>query len=778
MSPSMAASPDSPASLASSDSDSDWETDDSEPRPSAPRNSNGRGNTTIRRRRQIREVLSPAFDMSPFGDGALGDFMYGLEANGFGSMLRDAGIPHMGSEYGDFGTFDDSDSSDSEDSDSDDSDESSDSDDEDDPGDSDDSDSEDDDSSSSSSGDSSDDSDSQQRKKRRVEDARADDSSSDDSSEEEAEDWAVWERKIKAEHQARAAAAATKTSSNGPSKQPTSAQPPVEAQKTQDEINASSSTAQGNFQDNDSNSAQPPDKIQQREDDPDTASPTVEEKSTEARNRGSDLYRKRLFDEATKAYFEALSLTPNDPAPLSNLSAVQFELGGYPGSIKYAEKALQLLNNEADSNPKKQKLFSRLARAQALQLQNAAPLVSKFESSDTIRNSAIQAGVTWMGDEIKLSLRPSPEPENSAKPTDATYPAFKATIASKRTTAESSASRTQKPSPSSIPAHISNDIDRKLIKEFQITVSLLASIVTTNAKEPGLSKSERRDRREYVRVVNELRRRADPTFKPPMPSEFRTWPLLELLCEVRGAEFIAVHGNLLPKNLYCQRHICRLVAGTVLSLDTPSKKSLEYMKDFDEHIRARRILYNSTTAPEAPVSEKEALSPASMPDHISNDVDRKLVREFQTTLSRFADAAAKDANDEHPYMPKSIRKARREYVRVVDELRQRTDPSFAPFKPTKFEKLSDGDLINEVREAEMMVIMAPLLPKNKQCQLHICKLVSGEMPSLEVPSSESLNFVEEFDKHIETRKRYDAWKEKEVKEPKSEGQMNPDCAPQ
>ena len=178
------------------------------------------------------------------------------------------------------------------------------------------------------------------------------------------------------------------------------------------------------------------------------------------------------------------------------------------------------------------------------------------------------------------------------------------------------------------------------------------------------------------------------------------------------------------------------------------------------------------------MSETEALTPASMPDHISNDVDRKLVKEFQITLSRFADAAANDANADLPYMPKSIRKALREYVRVVDELRRRTNLSFTPPRPTKFEKLSDEDLINEVREAEMMVIMAPLLPKDKKCQLHICKLVSGEMPSLEVPSSEPLSFVEEFDKHIETRKRYDAWKVKEAKEPRPEGQMNPDCAPE
>jgi hypothetical protein len=78
----------------------------------------------------------------------------------------------------------------------------------------------------------------------------------------------------------------------------------------------------------------------------------------------------------------------------------------------------------------------------------------------------------------------------------------------------------------------------------------------------------------------------------------------------------------------------------------------------------------------------------------------------------------------------------------------------------------------------MMVVMASLLPKELDCQMHICKLVSGKVPSLETPSDESLGFMEEFDKHIETRKRYDAWKEKESKAPRPTRQMDPDCAPQ
>lgn len=77
-----------------------------------------------------------------------------------------------------------------------------------------------------------------------------------------------------------------------------------------------------------------------------------------------------------------------------------------------------------------------------------------------------------------------------------------------------------------------------------------------------------------------------------------------------------------------------------------------------------------------------------------------------------------------------------------------------------------------------MVIMAPLLPNDLDCQMHIAKLVAGRVPSLATPSKESLQLVEKFDEHIERRNRYDALKENQTKEPKPERQMNPDCAPQ
>ncbi|THZ64282.1 hypothetical protein D6C86_02622 [Aureobasidium pullulans] len=146
------------------------------------------------------------------------------------------------------------------------------------------------------------------------------------------------------------------------------------------------------------------------------------------------------------------------------------------------------------------------------------------------------------------------------------------------------------------------------------------------------------------------------------------------------------------------------------------------------------------------------------------------------TLMRLVAAADEDVKE--PGLPNSVKRVRQAYVRAIAEYRKRTDPSFTPAKPTKFENWPLGELINEVREVECMFLGAPLLPADLKCQMHVAKLVAGTMPSAEVPSKESLSFLEKFDQHIETRKRYDAWKEKHSKQPKEPRQVNPDCAPQ
>lgn len=107
------------------------------------------------------------------------------------------------------------------------------------------------------------------------------------------------------------------------------------------------------------------------------------EAALEARERGNDLYKKGHFhegmypnnlaahryvylpriDAATKAYDKAVSLAPDDPTPLSNLSAVNFEAGKYAQCVEFAAKALSLLKLDPKTDALRQRLLIRQAKA-------------------------------------------------------------------------------------------------------------------------------------------------------------------------------------------------------------------------------------------------------------------------------------------------------------------------------------------------------------------------------------------------------------------------------
>jgi hypothetical protein len=176
----------------------------------------------------------------------------------------------------------------------------------------------------------------------------------------------------------------------------------------------------------------------------------------------------------------------------------------------------------------------------------------------------VQAGAIW------TPITPSPQAKISTRPANAI------------------GAKTNQPSSTpSIPAHISNDIDRKLVREFQIILDRLASAVAKHANEPGLPKVIAKVRQEYIHVVDELRHRADPSFTPSETTEYKSWPLTDLLHEVEDIESMVIRVNLLPEDVDCQKHICKLVSGKARSRDIPSMKSLEFMEGFDEHIAMR-----------------------------------------------------------------------------------------------------------------------------------------------------------------------------------------------
>ncbi|KAI8287173.1 hypothetical protein K4K60_012800 [Colletotrichum sp. SAR11_57] len=158
-----------------------------------------------------------------------------------------------------------------------------------------------------------------------------------------------------------------------------------------------------------------------------SASPTSD--STAARERGNAFYRKGQFTEAEKAYKEAASLAPEDPAPWSNISAIKFEQGDYAGSLKNLEKALSLSSAEPENGPKKQKLYTRMAKCHlhSLSLSKASQAVealsddasgkdlrASFKEMESLWSSALDAHKSWENivdrlPRYKGSLQDAPE---------------------------------------------------------------------------------------------------------------------------------------------------------------------------------------------------------------------------------------------------------------------------------------------------------------------------------------------------------------------------------
>ncbi|KAK8851162.1 hypothetical protein PGQ11_013641 [Apiospora arundinis] len=66
------------------------------------------------------------------------------------------------------------------------------------------------------------------------------------------------------------------------------------------------------------------------------------------RERGNALYKAGNLTEAESAYNQAVRLAPTDPRPLSNATAVKFEMGNYIGAAIFCEKVLKLLQNAPD----------------------------------------------------------------------------------------------------------------------------------------------------------------------------------------------------------------------------------------------------------------------------------------------------------------------------------------------------------------------------------------------------------------------------------------------
>ncbi|EFY95072.2 tetratricopeptide [Metarhizium robertsii ARSEF 23] len=89
---------------------------------------------------------------------------------------------------------------------------------------------------------------------------------------------------------------------------------------------------------------------------------TATDDAAKARALGNELYRAGKLLQAEKAYKTAASLAPHDPSPVSNLSAVRYEMGDYKGAIAHIRDAISLTVPETDNSAKNDKLYSRLVK--------------------------------------------------------------------------------------------------------------------------------------------------------------------------------------------------------------------------------------------------------------------------------------------------------------------------------------------------------------------------------------------------------------------------------
>ncbi|KAF5128475.1 hypothetical protein E5D57_009415 [Metarhizium anisopliae] len=89
---------------------------------------------------------------------------------------------------------------------------------------------------------------------------------------------------------------------------------------------------------------------------------TATDAAAKARALGNEFYRAGKLLQAEKAYKSAASLAPHDPSPVSNLSAVRYEMGDYKGAIAHIRDAISLTVPEADNSAKNDKLYSRLVK--------------------------------------------------------------------------------------------------------------------------------------------------------------------------------------------------------------------------------------------------------------------------------------------------------------------------------------------------------------------------------------------------------------------------------
>ncbi|CZT15456.1 uncharacterized protein RCC_12327 [Ramularia collo-cygni] len=109
--------------------------------------------------------------------------------------------------------------------------------------------------------------------------------------------------------------------------------------------------------------------------------------SQQLRAKGNEAYLAGRVPDAISLYEKAAEAAPDDPAPLSNLSAAFFELGDYNASVKASDHAMAFSEDES----KRQKLYLRKAKSLLYLLDYDAAAVTVENLEEGVEKTKLNA---------------------------------------------------------------------------------------------------------------------------------------------------------------------------------------------------------------------------------------------------------------------------------------------------------------------------------------------------------------------------------------------------
>lgn len=105
-----------------------------------------------------------------------------------------------------------------------------------------------------------------------------------------------------------------------------------------------------------------------------------QKKAEEKKKQGNELYKARKFEEALKAYDEAIALDPNELLYLNNKAAVHMEMGDYTACLAECNKALERRYEVKADYDVVAKIYNRMAACYTRQ-KDYAKAIEMYEKS-------------------------------------------------------------------------------------------------------------------------------------------------------------------------------------------------------------------------------------------------------------------------------------------------------------------------------------------------------------------------------------------------------------